>query len=475
MTGANESNSLPPNTNPADPTNADGLRSQLVSYLVREGAIRSPRLEQAFLRVPREFFLPAAIPLTKVYTDDAIVVKWDEQKIPSSSSTQPFLMADMLETLRVEPGMRVLEIGAGVGYNAAILTSLLEDGSHLTSVELDPEMANIARQNLRRLATHLPQAGYDRVNVISGDGSLGYAAHAPYDRIIVTVQQWEIAPAWVEQLKEGGLLLLPLTISKQLWGGLIPAFQKDPDGLLRAISTSYGSFMPMRGQLAHPTHDTEGGGIGSLPLNPNKLWPDLAEPGRLAVALGGMPAALVEFLKQKDLVATATGQETLELPPTDPSLGPVKTAPLFQGFSLALAVARAYQLHTLYLAQPQPPETTGKEGWLYVPRGLAVFEPTEEGYDLALLVTTGANDAPIRLLSGWRLSQTNAQPEPPPPNGAVDKIRQVWHDWRAMGGPDVYHYRPIAFPADQPPPAPGYVVTRQFYNLLLPFGSSKTN
>src|SRR3954463_3821167 len=97
------------------------LRQRLVNYLLGEGAIRSPLLAKAFSEVPREIFLPANVPIQRVYSDDAIVVKWDENNFPTSSSSQPILMADMLEALRLEPGLRALEIGAGVGYNAALM------------------------------------------------------------------------------------------------------------------------------------------------------------------------------------------------------------------------------------------------------------------------------------------------------------------------------------------------------------------
>src|SRR6478672_8645891 len=86
------------------------LRQRLVNYLLGEGAIRSPLLAKAFSEVPREIFLPANVPIQRVYGDDAIVVKWDENNFPSSSSSQPILMADMLEALRLEPGLKVLEI-----------------------------------------------------------------------------------------------------------------------------------------------------------------------------------------------------------------------------------------------------------------------------------------------------------------------------------------------------------------------------
>jgi protein-L-isoaspartate(D-aspartate) O-methyltransferase len=102
--------------NPVAPPTPDAneLRRGLVAFLLQEKAIRSAPVERAFLSIPREIFLPRQFPLERVYTDDAIPVKWDANKIATSSSTQPALMADMLETLDVAPGMHVLEIGASV-------------------------------------------------------------------------------------------------------------------------------------------------------------------------------------------------------------------------------------------------------------------------------------------------------------------------------------------------------------------------
>ncbi|NWJ44235.1 MAG: methyltransferase, FxLD system, partial [Chloroflexi bacterium] len=94
-------------------SHAAELRAQLVELLKQGLAFKNPLIESAFLTIPREHFLPPELTLEKVYTDDAIVVKYTDDGMPSSSSSQPYLMADMLEVLQLEPGMKVLEIGAG--------------------------------------------------------------------------------------------------------------------------------------------------------------------------------------------------------------------------------------------------------------------------------------------------------------------------------------------------------------------------
>ncbi|MBI4493062.1 MAG: methyltransferase domain-containing protein [Chloroflexi bacterium] len=218
------------------------LRQDLVKHLWAEQAIRSQEVAEAFLVLPREYFLPH-LPLEQVYQDEAIVVKRVDGE-PRSSSSQPALMADMLEVLELAPGQRVLEIGAGTGYNAALLARLVGPRGRVVSVDIDPEMASAAQ-------THLAQAGLPEVQVVSGDGAAGWCARAPYDRIVVTVQQYDLSPAWVQQLKEGGLLLVPLTLHEPLRLALIPAFRREGRSLV-ARSGSLGAFMYMQGQMAHP-------------------------------------------------------------------------------------------------------------------------------------------------------------------------------------------------------------------------------
>ena len=110
-------------------------------------------MRDAFLRVPRELFVPAFAAehgLDAVYRDEAIVTKTDEHGTPISSSSQPQIMAIMLERLALEPGLRVLEIGAGTGYNAALLKTIVGPRGRVVSVDVDPELARGARSRLRR-------------------------------------------------------------------------------------------------------------------------------------------------------------------------------------------------------------------------------------------------------------------------------------------------------------------------------------
>jgi protein-L-isoaspartate(D-aspartate) O-methyltransferase len=184
---------------------SDRLRQQLVDELARGGLVRDERVERAFLAVPREIFVPefaAQRGLEAVYRDEAIVTKRDAHGTPLSSSSQPAIMASMLERLDLREGQSVLEIGAGSGYNAALLAEIVGPQGRVVSVELDPELAKRSRSALRRAGS--------RARVVVGDGHDGWAPQAPYDRIIVTASASEVPRAWLEQTVEGGLIEVPL-------------------------------------------------------------------------------------------------------------------------------------------------------------------------------------------------------------------------------------------------------------------------
>ena len=141
------------------------LRDRLVKHLRRSRAITSPRVEEAFRRVRRHAFLPGQS-LEDAYRDDAIVTR-TSGGLPSSSSSQPSIMAIMAEQLELELGQRVLEIGAGTGYNAALLRELVGPEGKVVTVEIQPDVSEEAASNLGR-------AGYADVLVVSGDGGFGF-------------------------------------------------------------------------------------------------------------------------------------------------------------------------------------------------------------------------------------------------------------------------------------------------------------
>ena len=169
----------------------------LITALDKLGVFSNARIRAAFGTVPRAMFLPN-IAADEVYTDRAIITKRDTTGAAISSSSQPTMMAQMLTQLDLQPGMNVLEIGAGTGYNAAIMQALVGSEGRVTSIELDVDVANQARDNLQR-------AGYGSVHVVEADGAAGYSPRAAYDRIICTATALGVPAAWVRQLKQDRL------------------------------------------------------------------------------------------------------------------------------------------------------------------------------------------------------------------------------------------------------------------------------
>lgn len=211
----------------------------------------SPAVRRAFLAVPRERFLPevaAREGLEGIYGDRVIVTAKDARGIPSSSSSQPSMMASMLERLDLRPGLRVLEIGAGTGYNAALLTKIVGAGGRVVSVELDPATARGARRSLASVKS--------TAKVVRGDGREGWPRGAPYDRIIVTASAPAVPRAWYDQLAEGGLLELPLLLRRAGQTQAVITLCKREQALVSQALLS-GHFMALR--------DAPGAAVPSAP------------------------------------------------------------------------------------------------------------------------------------------------------------------------------------------------------------------
>lgn len=217
---------------------ATELQRELVDRLTRSGRLRSEPVAEAFRAVPRHHFLPG-VDLARAYQDVAVPTKWAADGRPISSSSQPAIMAAMLEQLDVRPGHRVLEIGAGTGWNAALLAHLTGTAGWVTTVDIDQDIVDAARDHLRA-------AGVTGVEAVRGDGALGWPAGAPYDRIILTVAAGDLAPAWRAQL--GGRLVLPLALRGVQHS---VAFERTGD-CLTSVSVVDCGFMELRGSLAGP-------------------------------------------------------------------------------------------------------------------------------------------------------------------------------------------------------------------------------
>lgn len=187
-------------------TQPEDLRARMVDQVAAAGYLHSGHVELAMRTVPRHLFLPAAT-VEESYADQSVTTKPSSDGRPLSCASKPTVVAMMLEQLDARPGHRILEIGAGTGYNAALLAELVGETGDVTTVDIDPEATAQARQAL-------DANGYGRVHVTTGDGALGEASHAPYDRIIVTVGPWDLPTAWQDQLAPGGRLVVPLALAR---------------------------------------------------------------------------------------------------------------------------------------------------------------------------------------------------------------------------------------------------------------------
>ncbi len=176
----------------------------MVAFIDGLGTFRTPHVKDAFRAVPRHLFLPG-VELRTAYAPKPVVTKRAGDGTAISSASSPNVVATMLEQFHVQPGHRVLEIGAATGINAALLAELVGPTGTVVTIELDDDLAAAARASLTA-------TGYDQVEVICGDGALGHPTRAPYDRIIVTAGAWDLVSAWWQQLAVGSRLVVPLRL-----------------------------------------------------------------------------------------------------------------------------------------------------------------------------------------------------------------------------------------------------------------------
>ncbi len=213
-------------------------RLRLVDALSQQGYLRDPRVRAAFLRVPREEFVrPSDRPAA--YADSPLPIG------EGQTISAPSMIAIMLEEARLEPAERVLEVGTGSGYQAALVACLVGSES-LVTMERIPSLAALGEDNLRR-------TGFGAVRVVRGDGSLGYPPLAPYDCIIATAGAPRIPDAWAAQLSKNGRIVAPVGRSR-FAQELLVAHVRD-DGRLEIRTATPCAFVPLVGVDGWPIDD----------------------------------------------------------------------------------------------------------------------------------------------------------------------------------------------------------------------------
>ena len=374
------------------------LRDQLVDGLELAGHVSSQRVAAALRAVPRHVFVPGIEP-QRVYRDQAFAIKYDDGGFAVSSSSQPAIMARMLDQLDVRPGQRVLEIGTGTGYNAALLGQLVGETGAVVSVDIDADLVADARE---RLAA----CGVSQVTVVCGDGGLGWSENTPYDRIIATVGVWDIAPAWVAQLAPDGRLVVPL----DLRGPQCSIAFRPIDNHLESVSVVLCGFMRIRGAFAGPE-------------SIHRLGP---EPG---VFLG--------MAEQRPIDADAV-YAALAQPGVDVSSGMrVTLSEVWDGLGLWLA------LHEPAVAGLSAFGAAANHG--LVP---ALIEyPAKAGIATVALVGTGALAALVRL-GEEQPFELGARPLGQEGDRLAQRLLRHLHDWDTQGRPGTAGLQVSAYPRD---------------------------
>lgn len=204
----------------------DAQRRRMVDQQVQERGVASQRVLEAMRRVPRHRFVPEAV-RSQAYEDHPLPIGFEQ------TISQPYIVGFMTDALQVEPGHKVLEIGTGSGYQAAILAELARE---VYTMEIIPALAERGRSILAEL-------GYRNIHVRAGNGYLGWPDAAPFDRIIVTAAPDAVPPALIAQLKVGGVMAIPVGKFDQE----LRILQRTATGM-ETLATLPVRFVPMTGK-----------------------------------------------------------------------------------------------------------------------------------------------------------------------------------------------------------------------------------
>ncbi|WP_238346166.1 protein-L-isoaspartate(D-aspartate) O-methyltransferase [Luteimonas saliphila] len=214
-----------------DATGEATMRSEMVEQQLATRDIDDPRVLEAMRAVPRHRFVPQAL-AADAYRDQPLPIGHDQ------TISQPYIVALMTQLARISPGDRVLEVGTGSGYQAAVLAEL---DAKVYSIEI---VAPLARQAQRVLE----ELGYRNVVVMAGDGYAGWPEHAPFDAIVVTAAPERIPQPLLDQLRPGGRLVIPVGPLQSMQE--LRVVEKQADGSLHSRSVIPVRFVPLTGEAA---------------------------------------------------------------------------------------------------------------------------------------------------------------------------------------------------------------------------------
>lgn len=217
------------------------LQRDLVKALRDKQVLTDPGVAMAFGAIPRHLFLPHIAP-SDAYRDQAFALITNDDGETISSASQPTMMAIMLQQLDLAAGMNVLEIGAASGFNAALIRHIVGDNGSVTTLEIDADLVERARDNLYR-------SGFADVLVVNRDAASGYEPRAQYDRIIATAGVWDIPANWLRQLRDEGKLIVPIWLDGVQ---VSAAFTRQPDGSLLSSDNRPCAFVYLQGLAAGP-------------------------------------------------------------------------------------------------------------------------------------------------------------------------------------------------------------------------------
>ncbi len=211
-------------------TNEFGKRREKLIERLRYELNLSNKVVEAMKKVPRHLFVPPAY-RSEAYVDAPLPIG------KGQTISAPHMVAIMCELLDLKKGDKVLEVGAGCGYHAAVVAEIVGKGGKVIAIERIPELAEMAKRNLETL-------GYDNVLVVVGDGSKGYEKEAPYDKIYVTASAPKIPEPLIEQLKPGGKLVIPVgNFTQHLY-----VVEKDENGNVKKKNWGAVRFVPLIGE-----------------------------------------------------------------------------------------------------------------------------------------------------------------------------------------------------------------------------------